>query len=247
VARLKVSILVSAMACGLAGSPVSAADLLPAAPMLDREEVVEVGNGWYLRGDIGYVDYNRVRDIPFGPVGTTGLTETRIEEAVSFGGGIGYQLTNMLRADITIDHRLGATFSGIRPDPLATIRDVADLESTTYLVNGYLDLGNWSGVIPYIGAGVGAASNRLTNVSRETTVGDTFTRVNVPSYTAANFAWALMAGAAVDLGSGVKVDLGYRYMHLGDARTRLEGVQAGIRTKDINAHEFRVGARYMIE
>jgi opacity protein-like surface antigen len=45
----------------------------------------------------------------------------------------------------------------------------------------------------------------------------------------------------------VKVDLGYRYMHLGDARTRLEGVQAGIRTKDINAHEFRVGARYMIE
>jgi opacity protein-like surface antigen len=153
----------------------------------------------------------------------------------------------MLRADITIDHRLGATFSGIRPDPLATIRDEADLESTTYLVNGYVDLGNWSGITPYVGAGAGVASNRLTNVFRETTVGNTFTRVDLPRYTAANFAWALMAGAAIDLGSGVKVDLGYRYMHLGDARTRLDGAQAGIRTKDIDAHEFRVGARYMIE
>jgi opacity protein-like surface antigen len=56
-----------------------------------------------------------------------------------------------------------------------------------------------------------------------------------------------MAGLAADVGSGFKIDVGYRYTHLGDARTRLDGVQAGIRTKDIEAHEFRVGARYMIE
>jgi opacity protein-like surface antigen len=49
------------------------------------------------------------------------------------------------------------------------------------------------------------------------------------------------------LGSGLKVDLGYRYMRIGDARTGLEPLQAGIRTKTIDAHEFRVGARYMIE
>src|SRR6187200_2031359 len=101
VARLNVMILVGGLVCGLAGGPGRAADL-PPAPMLDAgEDVVEVGNGWYLRGDIGYVDYGHVRDIPFGPPGTLSLTGERVEEAVSFGGGIGYQLTNYLRADVT--------------------------------------------------------------------------------------------------------------------------------------------------
>lgn len=247
-ARLNVMILVGGMLCGLAGSPGQAADL-PPAPMLDSgEDVVEVGNGWYLRGDIGYVDYSRMRDIPFGPVGTGSLTGERVDEAVSFGGGIGYQLTNMLRTDITIDHRLGASFSGIRPDPTLTIRDDVDFESTTYLLNGYVDLGSWSGVTPYLGGGIGAASNRFTNVTREVTLGNAFvSRIDLPRYTATNFAWALMAGVAADLGSGFKVDIGYRYMHLGDAHSRLDGIQAGIRTKDVNSHEFRIGARYMIE
>jgi opacity protein-like surface antigen len=253
VARLNVMVLLGGMACGVA-SPGFAADLgpspmLPPAPMLDYGEgVAEVGNGWYLRGDIGYVDYNRVRDIPFGPPGTTSLIGERVKNAVSFGGGIGYQLTNMLRADVTIDHRLGASYSGTRPDPIYTIRDDADLESTTYLLNGYIDLGTWSGITPYVGAGVGAASNRFTNVTREISLDNTFVgRIDLPRYTSANFAWALMAGVAADLGSGFKIDLGYRYTRLGDAHTRLDGLQAGIRTKDMDAHEFRIGARYMIE
>jgi opacity protein-like surface antigen len=184
----------------------------------------------------------------FGPAGTVALNGERLGHSVSFGGGIGYQFTNMVRADVTIDHRLGATFRGVRPDPTLTIRDDADLESTTYLLNGYVDLANWSGITPYVGAGVGVASNRFTEVTREVNLGNAFVaRIDLPRYTSTNLAWALMAGLSADLGSGFKVDLGYRYMHMGDAHTRPEDLQAGIRTKDVNAHEFRIGARYMIE
>jgi opacity protein-like surface antigen len=236
------------MIVGLAGGPVLAADLLPPAPSLESEAVAEFGNGWYLRGDIGYVDYNRVRDLPFGPPGTADLVNEKIEQAPSFGGGIGYQITNLIRADVTIDQRLGAKYTGDRPDPLYTVRDHADLESTTYLLNAYLDLGNWSGITPYVGAGVGVASNRMTNSMRDFELNGVLVgQSNLPRYTATNFAWALMAGLSADVGSGFKIDVGYRYTHLGDARTRLDGVQAGIRTKDIDSHEFRVGARYMIE
>jgi opacity protein-like surface antigen len=241
------------MACGLAAGPSLAADMpsspLPPAPMLDSsEDVAEFGNGWYLRGDIGYVDYTHVRDTAFGPFGTVALNGERLGHSVSFGGGIGYQFTNMVRADVTVDHRLGASFRGVRPDPTLTIRDDADLESTSYLVNGYVDLANWSGITPYVGAGIGVASNRFTEVTREINLGNAFVgRIDLPRYTSTNLAWALMAGLSADLGSGFKVDVGYRYMHMGDAHTRPDDLQSGIRTKDVNAHEFRIGARYMIE
>src|SRR4051794_5769128 len=241
-------ILLGGMACGLAAGPSLAADmpssLLPPAPMLDSsEDVAEFGNGWYLRGDIGYVDYTHVRDSAFGPFGTVALNGERLGHSVSFGGGVGYQFTNMVRADVTIDHRLGASFRGVRPDPTLTIRDDADLESTSYLVNGYVDLANWSGITPYVGAGIGVASNRFTEVTREINLGNAFVaRIDLPRYTSTNLAWALMAGLSADLGSGFKVDVGYRYMHMGDAHTRPDDLQSGIRAKDVNAHEFRIGA-----
>jgi opacity protein-like surface antigen len=56
-----------------------------------------------------------------------------------------------------------------------------------------------------------------------------------------------MGGVAVDVGSGFKIDLGYRYTHLGDARTRIDGPGAGIRTDDLKTHEIRLGARYTID
>ena len=43
------------------------------------------------------------------------------------------------------------------------------------------------------------------------------------------------------------VDLGYRYIHLGDVRTRIDAPGPGIKTDELDAHEIRVGARYMID
>lgn len=250
-ARLTFPIVVSILALGLAGAA-HAADLLPPAPSLDQpDEVVELGTGWYLRGDIGYVDYSTPRDVGFGLPTLLPLDGERLERTFTLGGGIGYQLTNWLRADATVDYHFGAEFSGTRPNPtysIGFVRDKADLESTVMLLNGYVDLGYWAGVTPYVGAGIGLSANRLTNIAREAYV------LGVPNgslvlspHTTYNLAWALMAGVAVDIGQGFKLDLGYRYTRLGDVRTRIDGPGPGIKTDDISAHEIRLGARYVID
>lgn len=248
-AVIRLACLTLFAACGFA--PAQAADLLPPPPVLDRDEIVEVGTGWYLRGDVGYVDYNTPRDIAFHIPTVLPLNGERLDKTFSVGGGIGYQLTNWLRADATIDHRFGAELSGTRPFPtydLGYVRDQADVESTSYLLNAYVDLGYWSGVTPYLGAGIGLASNRFTNIRREFYALGQPAGTGFPTpHTTNNLAWALMAGVAVDVGSGFKIDLGYRYTHLGDARTRIDGPGAGIRTDDLKTHEIRLGARYTID
>jgi len=251
-ARLSGFVKVSALACSLAAvSAASAADLLPPPPDLDRDEVVELGNGWYLRGDVGYIDYEKPKDLAFGPPGILPLDAERMEMTWSAGAGIGYQLTSWARADVTVDHRFGAEFSGTRPNPtyaIGYVRDQADLESTSALLNVYADLGSWGGIIPYLGAGIGVSGNRFTNFSRQAYV------LGVPAgsgylepHTTYNLAWALMAGVAIDVGSGFKLDVGYRYSHLGDVRTKIDGPGPGIKLDEVTAHEVRVGARYQID
>jgi opacity protein-like surface antigen len=68
----------------------------------------------------------------------------------------------------------------------------------------------------------------------------------LPSKTTYNLAWAVMAGVAVDIGYGFKLDAGYRYAHLGDVKTGYEfGI--GTKLKALDAHEARIGVRYMID
>lgn len=238
-----------ALAGALASVPARAADLLPPAPVLDGEEVVEIGNGWYLRGDVGYLSYQTPKDVGFGLAPP--LDAERIEDTWSAGVGIGYQFTSWMRADVTVDHRFGAQFSGTRPNPtygLGYVRDQADVESSAALFNLYADLGTWGAVTPYVGVGLGVAGNRLTGISREAyALGLPAGSAVLSPHTTYNLAWALMAGVAVDMGYGFKIDLGYRYSQLGDARTRMDGPGLGLKLEDLKSHEIRIGARYQID
>ena len=53
-----------------------------------------------------------------------------------------------------------------------------------------------------------------------------------------NFAWALMAGVAVDVSKNAKMELGYRYLNLG---------KWGNAKTANTAHDFRIGFRYNID
>ena len=56
-----------------------------------------------------------------------------------------------------------------------------------------------------------------------------------------------MGGVGVNLGHGFLLDVGYRYVHLGEARVRFSERQGSTRRKDLEAHEVRLGLRYMID
>jgi opacity protein-like surface antigen len=196
--------------------------------------------GWYLRGDAGYTMYNN----PEGYWNALSMFGENLDNAFLVGVGVGYQYNAWLRTDVTVDYRFNADFQGYLPCACSPLIETTKLSVGTALINGYFDLGTWHGFTPYVGAGAGIAmvktgrqfSDHPAPTPDTTAAGDT-------RY---NFAWALMAGMSYDITPGMKFDTSYRYIHFGDGRTKaLSGFP--VRYDDLNAHEVRVGLRYMFD
>jgi opacity protein-like surface antigen len=241
-------IALASLALSAAASSARSADL-PPAPILDDTDEPD-DSGWYLRGDIGAMDQILSRGgRDFGSASLPPLVKAGFDRDVTIGGGVGYRLSPWFRADVTVDHRFGGTFKGTRFTSASNhALDRADLDATTFLVNGYVDLDLWGGITPYLGAGIGVSRNRFANPERETIAPDGTTAIMpLTSRTENVLGWALMAGVAVDLSANLKLDLGYRYTHLGSVGIHADGADGLIRAKDMGAHEFRIGARYMLD
>jgi opacity protein-like surface antigen len=204
----KLALAAAALALSIFSQTANAADYSPPPPILRAPPTpwVELGSNWYLRGDFSY----RMFDVSAadGP-----------EDSAALGIGVGYQYTSWLRGDITLDYQFNSRFA-VFDNPIVA---GGKMWSSAVFANGYVDLGTWYGVTPYVGAGVGSAYNQLEREGRW------------------NFAYALMAGAAYHLSSNLSVDFGYRYADLGSA------VAFDNSLIDVTAHEFRVGFRYKLD
>lgn len=237
----------SALAFALASTatmaaPALAADLLPPLPEIHHPAPAEaIGGGWYLRGDIGYAHHPRPRARAVTPAGIVASTGEKISDAAVLGAGVGYRVNSWLRADVTLDHRF-ATRATLFDDPggLPGFALTGRFASTTALANAYLDLGTWSGFTPYVGAGLGYSWNTVSGLR----VGGI--DPGVRDRTVGSLAWALMAGVAVDAGHGFAIDLGYRYVDLGRARTAATPAGYG-EVRRLSAHEARVGIRWSLD
>jgi opacity protein-like surface antigen len=233
------------LAFGLTSVASHAADL-PPAPVLDDEDDA-LGSGWYLRGDVGSLDpmisrHSRDR----GSDGLSAIVNGKLDRAFAAGAGLGYQFSPWFRADFTADHWFEAAFKGTRlASNGAYAVDRGDFDLTSFLVNGYVDLPLWSGITPYLGAGIGLAQIRFGNLTRDVvgTSGSNDT-LTVSSHGETLLAWALMGGVGFDLTTNLKIDLGYRYSRLGGGS---DSWNAPVRPRHLSAHEFRIGARYMFD
>ena len=243
-----------------ASLPALSADLVPIVPTY--EAPAPSYGGWYLRGHIGMSNqqlgslYNVLFD-------TTDNLEFIDEGSFDAGGvygvGIGYQFNHWLRFDATAEYRGKTHFSAL--DRYETVDDgdpttfdgtndyTAKKSELLFLANAYADLGEFHGIVPYIGAGIGASRNTIHN----------FRDVNVPNGGVAfahddsrwNLAWALHAGVGIKATDRLTIDLGYSYLDLGDARTGDIVASDGTNTvdnpmhfRDITSHDFKVGLRY---
>lgn len=119
------------------------------------------------------------------------------------------------------------------------------LKSHTLMFNGYYDLGNWRGVVPYVGAGVGLSYNQLSDTYFTQNV---YLTNSIEGASKLSLAWSLMAGIGWQISDRAILDLGYRYMDFGKAQSgRLDSagyLNPIVRYDDITAHEFKVGLRY---
>ena len=134
--------LVPAMAILAAfAAPAQSADLdnIIYAPMLPETQPVEIGSGWYLRGDLGYAldkkykgtdiaTVNPFSTTNFSGGGPTGFSEKDTPLNVSIG--VGYQFTDYLRADANFGYYAGErkkySGSGSCDGTLITTQDTYD-------------------------------------------------------------------------------------------------------------------------
>jgi opacity protein-like surface antigen len=231
---------VIASLCSVA-APAVAADM-PGSwlPDVKKQLFTELVSGWYVRGDIGYSQQSVGSfDVPAPTV----IDSWGLQNAVTFGLGGGYKY-HWFRADVTVDYANRGKFHG---DTAAVPSYyTGKIDSFTILANAYLDLGTWSGFTPYIGAGIGTTNLRTHEVTNVT--------VNEPSESISdstrwNLSYAGMAGIAFRVSPNLVLDVGYRYLVMGDAVT---GPEPPAYTdfsylRDLKAHEFRIGLRLALD
>jgi len=245
------------------GAPAMAADIYEPAVIEVPEYVPAAVSGWYLRGDIGMSNqrldgglYNVLFD-------STDIVEFLdpggFSSAPTFQVGIGYEFNHWLRADLTAQYRGAADFSALDRYETTDDADPTTFDGTNdysakkselaLMANAYVDMGTFRGVTPYIGAGIGASRNTISN----------FTDVNVPvngvgyggTHSEWHLAWALHAGVGYQINDRVTLDLSYSYMHLGDAQSgdliAYDGTNAIYNPmifNDIRSHDIKLGLRY---
>ncbi len=120
--------------------------------------------------------------------------------------------------------------------------------ATTLMANFFYDFHNDSAFTPYVTAGAGLAFIHAESEWTNTTYRDI--RVE-ESESFTNFAWNVGAGVAWNCNENVAVDLGYRYVNMGNvsmsAGRYLPGRTANV-TYDMDAtlanHEVALGIRY---
>lgn len=251
----------------------------PPAPPLN-EGMVEFGTGWYLRGDFAatrapVLNVDGANVSPDFPNGWAA------------GLGFGYQYNNWFRTDVTADYEdlfsrsgplpvsvrcpigafgtpAGGPFTGetlVFTDCLPFVQSRAT--TATFLANAYLDLGNWWGFTPYVGAGAGTdvlfqkaqihwfEGNGVPYSSVSWTDPLTGGTVSGPSMdrvvsnTSLRFAYALMGGVSYDATDHVKLDIGYRWLNLGSFSG--SDIFGNPVKRQLRVQQLRAGLRYMVD
>jgi opacity protein-like surface antigen len=251
---------------GVSANAGFAADIVEPPVYEAPPEVVAVGGGgWYLRGDIGYAKIHTagVEYYQATPTLTGSFESHDISSTWMIGGGIGYQVNDWFRVDWTANHFFNTDFDGSSATgvtcssgapAVCDYADTGDVNITTFLANAYVDLGNFSGFTPYVGAGIGGAMVHWGEITNdETCVSNCGTWVEADSvhggYSDLHFAYALHGGVSYDISANLKLDAGYSFTHIeggrmfgfesGNANSGVQGFN-----DDIKIHAFRAGLRY---
>ncbi len=264
--RSKISALIGAALFLLPTAGAFAADI-PEIP-----QPAQFAGNWYLKGYIGIANQHFAGlDHPAfaTPVFFEWVNQGQFAAVPLFGVGIGWRHSDHVRFDLTGEYRSQSSFSALdhydSVDPSTnTGTPGVDFGNNYYtgkksellfLANAYYDFSDWHGLTPYVGAGIGASYNIISDFldSNLTVGGGGF----APTGYKLSFAWALHAGASMQLSNNLSLDFGYSFVHLGDAQTgpfqnqngvtgciAVPGTCVPMNFRGIYSHDFKVGVRY---
>lgn len=232
---LKLTTLAASLALfGQIASPIvlpndaSAADMLEDYNVADEVTEVEFGTGWYLRGDIG-----------------AGISEISLE--ASFYSG-----DRELNTPVSVSVGAGRNFAeGVRLEGEFNAYDNTDFVASTLMANVYADLGNFLGLRPYVGAGIGGAYVHWDDQTfTDNCNGGGTNACSITSGEEVTYAAAAMAGVSYKLSRELNLDIGYRFTYFGEAgdaaATDSFGTSVNLTVGNRTNHEIRMGLRYEI-
>jgi opacity protein-like surface antigen len=261
-----------------------AADLLPPAPAIEPPPpAIQEFSGWYLRGDVGLAIQTGTLTNSISPNPLVGAPADAFNSfynpsmsgSALFDVGVGYQINNWFRVDVTGEYRGGSHFQTLEQVaiPSQNYQNAnfyrGNVSSFIGMINGYVDLGTWWCVTPFVGAGVGVAANNLSGL---TDTGFTYPGNGlgfpVGGYfsdnTTTSLAWALMAGLDFDVSKNLKLELGYRFLDYGTLKSGAShcfngtgqnggfsvancgGSNSFLTTKQLISQDFRIGLRWAL-
>jgi opacity protein-like surface antigen len=247
---LVLTLCVSAKAADIYQAPPEPVVEAAPAPVLDR--------GIYIKGYIGQANpsVGNMSNEVYDSTGIFSVQDHSIKSSTLYGLGVGWQHSHWLRFDGTIEYRGDAAFLGSDVSTFpGTNEYTADIKTWLGLVNAYIDMGNWCGFTPFVGAGIGFATISVSGLRDDGVVDDPVNGA-VPSIaygaskTTTNFAYAFYAGTSYDVTPQVTLDLSYRWAHLGDATSGRVATfdnsfsYSGQKITDITSNDVMLGFRY---
>jgi opacity protein-like surface antigen len=218
-------------------------------------EPIVLQPSWYLRGDYSYA-WTDAGELS-GAISQFGSFS--VDNSWAAGGGIGYYFGRGVRGDVTYEWRGTTDVHGG-----GAFSTDFDVRTQVILANLYYDFRPFERFTPYVGVGLGAARHSTSGGTITTVCGVCSTYDGDSNWSAAG---AVMAGfsfridrghAPVSIKDGpayvepgrLHLDVGYRFLYLGDVHTgNLVGAAVptpGPRLDDLAAHEIRVGLRWDI-
>jgi len=278
--RFKLALCAGAALCVVLPAGVLAADYPRPPPYVPPP--VEIGHNWYLKGYIGMANQHfsglshpGFDDPAFAPVYFEWLDPGNFDAVPLFGVGIGWRHSDHVRFDLTGEYRGKSSFTALdRYDTLGdtdlplfdgtpgpdwgTNQYTGKKSEFLFLANAYYDIADWHGFTPYVGGGIGASYNSIHDfVDNNVLAGG---QASAGEGHQLSLAWALHAGASMQVTNNLTLDFGYSFISLGDAKTGLlENVDPGLACtatggtcypvtfRDLISHDFKLSARWSFD
>lgn len=194
-------------------------------------------DGLYLRADTGWsLSRDAGKDVD-DDVGSSPIV----------GGGIGYKY-KAFRGDVTLGYRGGYDIdTSANYAVLGNTHFDGDVSSLALMANAYVDITKYGRFTPYVGGGIGVSRNKVSDSDITTALGATG---SLDGATKTSLAWQLSLGTGIEVAPHWTVDVGYRYIDLGTAKSGDTATIGGVSASgdplkgDLRAHEAILSARY---
>jgi opacity protein-like surface antigen len=220
-------------------------NLLIATASLLFSKVAMADSKYYIKGGMGI---NHIHTVKF----SNHDFEGKIRLANSFPlieGGIGYKLTDSIRAEILFDYYFLFCTAETSYNPNKDIfKILLTTKADSLMLNVYKDVLKLGKITPFIGGGVGIATLKEVGKGFAISAEDKihFPLASTQKKTFYKFAYKLTAGLDIKINETATAEISYNYFNLGNNKSRNIGGLKNIGNRNYGVHNITAGLRLAI-